>query len=449
VSGERLRQKIIPGGGVICNFISYYVYGLQEPVYRSNEELLCRIIRVGDMGKMSGSKEIRHRYTLFKVPGNAVRYYLHFLQCHRPTYLKPEYKPDTGIMQSPTLSDLPSPTEGKTGWPWTEMSHNSGISDNENCKWPRISIVTPSFNQGQFIEETIRSVLLQDYPNLEYIVIDGGSIDSTRQILKKYNRYITWISEPDEGQTDAINKGLKMASGEIVAYLNSDDIYEPGALMSVARLFCQWDNVAMIYGDIIHIDERSEFLEFHKTGDVNLKQYLMVGEFYLPQPSVFFRKNVINSIGYFNRYLHLAMDYDYWLKIIINFKTRYEPITFSRARIYPQAKSSALDYKYCDEILAIFNSLFKEHNLEQYRKDAYGFVHFVGGLTFMKRCKLHEAVKHFGIAFSIDPRYLFHPYLYWSVLEVSIGERNARKIRPRIKRIINKVVFGKSYNIFR
>lgn len=350
-------------------------------------------------------------------------------------------------MTTLAFSDLPPPPKGKSGWPWMEMSHGSGTPDNENCKWPRISIVTPSFNQGPFIEETIRSVLLQDYPNLEYIVIDGGSTDSTRQILKKYDCYITWISELDEGQTDAINKGLKMASGEIVAYLNSDDIYEPGALMRVAELFCQWDDVAMIYGDIIHIDKRSEFLEIHKTGDVNLKQYLMAGEFYLPQPSVFFRKNVIDSIGYFNKQLHLAMDYDYWLKLIINFKTRYVPITFSRARIYPQAKSSALDYKYLDEILTIFDSLFREYNLKQYRKDAYGFVHFVGGLTFMKRYKPREAIKQFRIAVSIDPRYLIHPYLYWGIAEVIIGERNARKLKPHIKIIVEKIAPVKSYNI--
>ena len=346
------------------------------------------------------------------------------------------------------FSDLPPPPEGKTGWPWTEPGHRSNNPGTENSIWPRISIVTPSFNQGQFIEETIRSVLLQDYPNFEYIVIDGGSTDSTRQILKKYDRYITWISEPDEGQTDAINKGLRMASGEIVAYLNSDDMYEAGALMSVAEYFCQQEDIAMIYGDIVHIDEASRFVVFHKTGEVNIRKYLMAGDFYLPQPSVFFRRSVIETLGYFDKKLHLAMDYDYWLKIIMKYKTRYVPVALSRARIYPEAKSSSQNYKYLDELLAIYSSLFAQYpKLEPLRNDVFGYAYFVGALAFMRRHYFAKAVKNFRIAVRFDPRYFIHPYLYWCFIEICTGETNAQKIRPRVKKILDPIIPAKSYNI--
>jgi len=353
-------------------------------------------------------------------------------------------------MTSLQISDLPPPPKGKTGWPWTEISHGSGNPDNENCTCRRISIITPSYNQGQYIEETIRSVLLQGYPNLEYIVIDGNSTDSTREILKKYDHYITWISEPDEGQTDAINKGLRMASGEIVAYLNSDDIYEPGTLKRIRELFSRHKMVAMIYGDIIHIDENSRVLEYHKTGKVNLEKYLMAGEFYLPQPSVFFRRAVIETEGYFDKSLQLAMDYDYWLKILMKYKTCYVPETLSRARIYPSAKSSALDYRYFDELLAIYTRLFENNpGLEPLRKNVFGYVYFSGALTFFRRKYFCKAAKNFEVALKYDLRYLVHPYLYWELIQLIIGENNARKIRPRITEKLNGFVRIRDYNIIR
>src|SRR5882762_4423248 len=132
-------------------------------------------------------------------------------------------------MDCPSLKQLPEPPKGKTGWPWTEQSPRVPATMPEGRLWPGISIVTPSFNQGQFIEETIRSVLLQGYPNLEYFVIDAGSADLTLEIIKKYEPWITyWVSEPDNGQVDAIKKGLRLSSGEWFNWINSDDILLQG-----------------------------------------------------------------------------------------------------------------------------------------------------------------------------------------------------------------------------
>src|SRR5262245_11264512 len=131
-------------------------------------------------------------------------------------------------MRCPQLSELPPPPANKKGWPWTEECAQLPDRMPDGSEWPRISIVTPSYNQGAFLEETLRSVLLQGYPNLEYVVIDGGSRDCSVDVIKKYERWIRyWVSEPDRGQSHAINKGFEKTNGDILAYINSDDAYLP------------------------------------------------------------------------------------------------------------------------------------------------------------------------------------------------------------------------------
>lgn len=147
-------------------------------------------------------------------------------------------------MRCPTFAELPLPPLGKSGWPWTTETPQLPPTHSDRTPWPRISIVTPSYNQGQFIEETIRSVLLQGYPDLEYIIVDGGSTDQSVDIIKKYQPWLThWVSEKDRGQAHAINKGFGRASGEIGGYINSDDFYLPDALPEVAISFTRvgWD----------------------------------------------------------------------------------------------------------------------------------------------------------------------------------------------------------------
>jgi len=184
----------------------------------------------------------------------------------------------------------------------------------------KISIITPSYNQAAFIERTIQSVLEQNYPDLEYIVMDGGSTDGTVEILKKYSDRIIWKSEKDHGQSDAINKGLKMATGDIVAYLNSDDTYEPGALQRVAEFFKNNPDAEWAYGKCKIINENDREIRKPITAYKNLlsKKYSykkLLAENFISQPAAFWKRQIHSEIGFFDENEHFCMDYEFWLRI--------------------------------------------------------------------------------------------------------------------------------------
>lgn len=181
----------------------------------------------------------------------------------------------------------------------------------------KISIITPSFNQGQFIEQTIQSVINQNYANLEYIIIDGGSTDNTIDIIKKYEKHITyWISEPDNGQSDAINKGLKKASGEIINWLNSDDYYEPNILHKVAKAF-ENDAVNVVSGKgrLFQLNETVGYTNGVDVYPNNLAK--TIGWLRMDQPETFYRSSAIQKMGLLNVSLNYLMDRDWWLKYLL------------------------------------------------------------------------------------------------------------------------------------
>jgi glycosyltransferase involved in cell wall biosynthesis len=179
---------------------------------------------------------------------------------------------------------------------------------------PKISIITPSYNQGQFIEETIASVLDQNYPNLEYIVVDGGSKDNTLDIIRKYEHRLSyWVSEKDGGQSEAINKGFKRATGDIIAWLNSDDILLPGALHRVAEALTT-GGLDLVNGYTVVIDENSNILTSHFT----LKQkkwYAKRGIYYLNQPAMFWKRSILEKVGYLKEDFHTEMDKELLIRI--------------------------------------------------------------------------------------------------------------------------------------
>ncbi|MGQ1787112.1 glycosyltransferase family 2 protein [Saccharicrinis sp. GN24d3] len=202
---------------------------------------------------------------------------------------------------------------------------------------PKISIITPSYNQGQFIEETILSVLKQNYPNLEYIVIDGGSSDNTVDIIKKYQDKITyWVSEKDNGQSHAINKGFRRATGDIITWLNSDDCLTKDALLQVADIFKN-PNINFIYGECIHFNEQGDkpLIPLPKE---NLKTLRIYG-FPFEQPACFYKRTILEQVGYLNEEYHFAMDKELFTRIALYTDMHYFPITFCKFREHPDAKT--------------------------------------------------------------------------------------------------------------
>lgn len=207
------------------------------------------------------------------------------------------------------ISKLPLVAASKSGWPWTRESIFV-----EASSYPRITIVTPSYNQGQFIEETIRSVLLQNYPNLEYIIIDGGSTDNSVSIIKKYEPWLTyWVSEPDRGQSHAINKGLERATGELSAYLNSDDVLVESTLFAIAATYLNSDS-DVFYGHAYITNARSKIRSISTAQPFSLEHYKY--ELHqINQPGSFWRHKAWQEIGAFNEENKTCMDGEFFLNL--------------------------------------------------------------------------------------------------------------------------------------
>ncbi len=206
--------------------------------------------------------------------------------------------------------------------------------------YPLITIITPSFNQGQFLEETICSVLDQGYPNLQYIIIDGGSTDNSVSIIKKYAARLSyWVSEKDNGQSEAINKGLKLAKGDIISWLCSDDVYTPGALNKIVTLFKQNNNPALIHGKTILFGEgKKDIIRGADYDQLDLKYFAIIP---FPQPSSFFHRRVIERYGMLDENLHFAMDFDLLERVALNDRIVCSEEIFSKYRIHRDSKTGS------------------------------------------------------------------------------------------------------------
>lgn len=216
----------------------------------------------------------------------------------------------------------------------------------------RISIVTPTLNQAEFIRQTIDSIGRQDHPDVEHIVIDGGSSDGTCDILRSYPR-LRWISEPDGGQSNAINKGFAMATGEILAWLNSDDFYEPNVLGTVARYFAAHPECGILYGDITYVDREGGFL-YALTGPSISHEALVRSPDIVRQPSFFWRRRVWEDAGPLDETLHLVMDYDFLLRATRRYPPHHLPLNISYFRSYDQGKTRHYARRQVREIVEVY-----------------------------------------------------------------------------------------------
>ncbi len=241
-------------------------------------------------------------------------------------------------MPTPTLQELPPPPPGRRGWPWTDAGPQP--PDSQGGGWPRISLVTPSLNQGGYIEETIRSVLLQGYPHLEYFIIDGGSTDETLAVIAKYEPWLTgWVSEPDRCQSQAINKGLRRATGELVGWLNSDDLLYPGGLWPLARAYREHPGAALVYGGGAKVDAGGAVAK-----DIPLRPYqarLLTTRCYILQPSALFARQALERAGLLDEDLRYAMDWDLWIRLGRAGEVVSIADKVGRLRVYPDTVTNS------------------------------------------------------------------------------------------------------------
>jgi len=231
---------------------------------------------------------------------------------------------------------------------------------------PKISIITPSYNQGAYIENTILSVLEQDYPNLEYFVIDGGSTDNSADIIRKYASRLTyWVSEKDEGQSDAINKGLEHATGDIIGWLCSDDLYLPGTLHKVASVFENKPDAVMIHGaSVLFGDGNREVVKAAEKEDLWLRYFSVIP---FPQPSSFFRKKLIDEQGPLNKSLHFAMDYDLLVRAALHYNITAVDELWSKYRLHTESKTTGKLEKFAEEWIEVFSKFIRSvEQREQY-----------------------------------------------------------------------------------
>lgn len=243
---------------------------------------------------------------------------------------------------------------------------------------PLVSIVTPSYNQAQYLEQTLRSVLEQEYQRIEYIVIDGASTDGSVDVIKKYDRRggvtppnnVTsgnegertsplqsnhkinyWVSEKDNGQAEAINKGLARATGDIVAWLNSDDFYFPGAIASVVKVFEAHPQAGLVYGDTVAVDEKGEFIHFPKYAQWDLEDLLTFN--IIGQPAVFMKRDVLLKAGFLDPSFHFLLDHHLWIRMASRAPMVYVPEIWAAGRFHESAKNVAQAAKFGEEAFRI------------------------------------------------------------------------------------------------
>jgi glycosyltransferase involved in cell wall biosynthesis len=269
-----------------------------------------------------------------------------------------------------------------------------------------VSIITPSFNQAAFLEQTLRSVLDQDYPGIEYIVIDGGSTDGSPEIIRSYkDRLAYWTSEKDSGQAEAINKGMARARGEIVAWLNSDDYYLPGAVSAAVQAFEAHPQAALVHADMLAVDERGRTINrllYQQPALDDLLCFRIIG-----QPAVFMRRAAFEKAGGLDPAFHFLLDHHLWIRLAVQGPTVHIPQMWAAARYHPAAKNRARAAEFGREAFRILDWAGKEPVLgpvlQRISRRARASAHRVDARYLLDGGRPALALKAWARAFVIHP----------------------------------------------
>lgn len=298
---------------------------------------------------------------------------------------------------------------------------DSSLLDQPGEDLPLVTIVTPSYNQGRFLRRAIESILNQTYPNIEYMVMDGGSKDESVEVLKSYGDRFPWVSERDKGQTDAVKKGFARGHGEILAFVNSDDELLPHAVETVVRYFQEHPEVDMVYGKAYYTDEDNRIIGMYNTDDYSFTR--LVWDNPVCQPAAFWRKRIADKIGEWNADLHYAMDHEYWMRIDrAGGKIVHIPDVLAISRLHDETKTSTAREKIVKEVflvsqkwagyvsLSYFQSLWHDRVWNQ-PKNPYRLLRVLPG-SYLLAAKIHEAVYHKRWPVSLRPGRLLRSITY-------------------------------------
>jgi glycosyltransferase involved in cell wall biosynthesis len=317
---------------------------------------------------------------------------------------------------------------------------------------PLVSIVTPSYNQAQFLEETLCSVIRQDYEAIEYIVIDGASTDGSLEIIKKYEKQLAhWISEPDNGQVDAINKGLQMAKGDVVAWINSDDLYMAGAIREAIETLQQNPEVGMVYGDGIMVDAEGNLLDCHTYRTYSVLDLLCFEV--LLQPTVFIRREILERVGYLSEEYDLILDHDLWIKIAAYTPILHVPSFWAVERTHESAKTIAQAATFVKEAERMIEAVEVSQTLgpivKENQRRIYACLEAFAARRLIDAGQYQQAVRRMYKALIASPR-VFIKYWYKAIQASAsaLGLESIffsyRRSRRRIQHGAARIVIGQN-----
>jgi glycosyltransferase involved in cell wall biosynthesis len=330
-----------------------------------------------------------------------------------------------------TIETAPLAPRGRSGWPWTEATEQRHAVRSRTA-WPRVTVVTPSFNQAQFLEETIRSVLLQGYPNLEYVVLDGGSSDGSIEIIKRYSPWLArWESGPDGGQAAAINSGWEGATGSIVAYLNSDDAYAPGTVFRVVEAFEQSPEAEIVYSDCEIMDENSRSIDWMRARPFSVRDHLRHN--LIPQPTLFVRRSVIEKEGLLRAELRYTMDFEFCLRAGSRHCTKVLAGSLAKYRTHSLTKSASQAMGFFAEWRLILEAARRDEDLRRWIPESpraresialfnLGVLHYAHGRS-------RDAFRAFLASARHDPSMIIDAEWYVCLAKTLVNPGAARKLR--------------------
>lgn len=320
--------------------------------------------------------------------------------------------------------------------------------------YPLVSIVTPTYNQAEFLRETIESVLSQEYPHIDYWVIDDGSTDETRQVLKEYSGRVKWESQANNGQTPTINKGWKKTPGEIIAWLNSDDTFIHGAISRIVQLFQQHQDVDIIFGDTLFTAADGAPLNRYRPGkEFDYRHFVIECHNPIAQPSAFIRRKVFESVGELDPLYYYFMDWDFWLRAGLDHRFKYVPELLSTYRLHTNSKSVAQARRAAPELEYMYRKFYSHRDLpkwiRQSEQRAFANMYFMTA-TYYSNGGDPEMVAEMGRkALTTYPRLLINPGMLHKFLYCMLSKYGFYKFGRSVYRSLRQNSVSVSQEFFR